>query len=105
VNTAHTDLDLARPKENADSPGFLPVEREWISRLIAHGYHDTFRMFCQEPGHYTWWEYRTNARARNLGWRIDYFFVSDELEGRVKAAAILPHVGGSDHCPITLELE
>ncbi len=105
VNTAHTELDLARPKENEMSPGFMPVEREWVSKLVAHGYHDTFRIFESEPGHYTWWDMRrVGARARNVGWRIDYFFVSDELRGRVKAAGILPHVQGSDHCPITLEL-
>ena len=105
VNTAHTEIDLARPKENAKSPGFMPVERAWVSRFVAHGYHDTFRIFVSEPGHYTWWDMRrVGARARNVGWRIDYFFVSDELRGRVKAAGILPHVQGSDHCPVTLEL-
>ena len=106
VNTAHTELDLARPKENETSAGFMPVEREWVSKLVAHGYLDTFRIFVSEPGHYTWWDVRrVGARARNVGWRIDYFFVSDELRGRVKAAGILPHVQGSDHCPVTLELE
>ena len=105
VNTAHTELDLARPKENETSPGFMPVEREWVSKLVAHGYHDTFRIFESEPGHYTWWDMRrVGARARNVGWRIDYFFVSDELRGRVKAAGILPSVQGSDHCPVTLLL-
>ena len=105
VNTAHTEIDIARPKENEKTPGFLAVEREWVSKLIAHGYHDTFRIFVAESGHYTWWDMRVGARARNLGWRIDYFFVSDDLRGRVKSAAILPHILGSDHCPITLELE
>ena len=105
VNTAHTELDLARPKENERTSGFLPAEREWVARFIAAGYHDTFRLFTDEPGHYTWWDLKTGARARNLGWRIDYFFVSDELRPRVRAAAILPHVLGSDHCPITLTLE
>ena len=104
VNTAHTELDLARPKENDGSPGFMAVERAWLSRLVGSGYHDTFRLFTREPGHYTWWDLKTGARARNIGWRIDYFFVSDELRGRVRAAAILPHVLGSDHCPITLDL-
>ncbi len=105
VNTAHTEIDLARPKENEKSPGFMLVEREWVSKLVAHGYHDTFRIFVSEPGHYTWWDMRrVGARARNVGWRIDYFFVSEELRGRVKAAGILPHVQGSDHCPVTLEL-
>jgi len=105
VNTAHTEIDLARPKENEKSPGFLPIEREWVSKLVAHGYHDTFRIFVAEPGHYTWWDMKSGARARNIGWRIDYFFVSDELRGRVKAAGIMPLVQGSDHCPITLEIE
>lgn len=104
VNTAHTELDLARPKENDGSPGFMEVERAWVSRLVGSGYHDTFRLFTPEAGHYTWWDLKTGARARNIGWRIDYFFVSDELRGRVRAAAILPHVVGSDHCPITLDL-
>jgi exodeoxyribonuclease-3 len=105
VNTAHTEIDIARPQENEGTPGFLPVEREWVSKLVAHGYHDTFRIFVAEPGHYTWWDLKTGARARNIGWRIDYFFVSEELRGRVKAAGIMPTVQGSDHCPITLEID
>jgi exodeoxyribonuclease-3 len=105
VNTAHTEIDLARPRENARTPGFMPVEREWVTRLIAHGYCDTFRLFCGEPGHYTWWDLKSGARARNIGWRIDYFFVSDELKGRVRESRILPQVMGSDHCPISLTLE
>ena len=105
VNTAHTEIDLARPKENEKTSGFMPIEREWVSKFIAHGYHDSFRLFTQEPGHYTWWDLKTGARARNIGWRIDYFFVSAELRDRVKAAGILPHIQGSDHCPITLVLE
>lgn len=105
VNTAHTEIDLARPKENEKTSGFMPVERDWVSKFIAHGYHDTFRLFVTEPGHYTWWDLKSGARARNVGWRIDYFFVSDELRRRVRAATILPHVQGSDHCPITLVLD
>lgn len=105
VNTAHTEIDLARPKENEKTSGFMPVEREWVSTFIAHGYHDTFRFFTEEPGHYTWWDLKSGARARNVGWRIDYFFVSEELKHRVRSAGILPHVQGSDHCPITLVLE
>jgi exodeoxyribonuclease III len=104
VNTAHAEIDLARPKENEKTSGFMPIEREWVSRFIARGYHDTFRLFSQESGQYTWWDLKTGARTRNVGWRIDYFFVSDELRDRVKAAGILPHVHGSDHCPITLIL-
>jgi exodeoxyribonuclease-3 len=105
VNTAHTEIDIARPKENENSPGFMPIEREWVTKLVAHGYHDTFRIFVTESGHYTWWDMKTGARARNVGWRIDYFFVSDELRGRIQAAGIMPLVQGSDHCPITLEIE
>jgi exodeoxyribonuclease III len=105
VNTAHTEIDIARPKENENTPGFMPIERAWVNKLVAHGYHDTFRIFVAEPGHYTWWDMKTGARARNIGWRIDYFFVSDELRGRIKAAGIMPAVQGSDHCPITLEIE
>ena len=104
VNTAHTEIDLARPKENARTPGFMPVERAWVSQLLSHGYRDTFRLFTREAGHYTWWDLKTGARARNIGWRLDYFFVSEEVAPRVRSATILPHVLGSDHCPITLEL-
>jgi exodeoxyribonuclease III len=105
VNTAHTEIDLARPKENEKTSGFMPAEREWVSKFIGAGYCDTFRIFTPESGHYTWWDMKTGARARNVGWRIDYFFVSEELRGRVKAAGILPDVQGSDHCPITLVLD
>jgi exodeoxyribonuclease-3 len=105
VNTAHTELDIARPKENEKTPGFLPEERAWVTKYLGHGYHDAFRLFVSEPGHYTWWDMKSGARARNVGWRIDYFFVSDELRGRVKSAGIMPHVQGSDLCPITLELD
>jgi exodeoxyribonuclease-3 len=104
VNTAHTEIDLARPKENEKTSGFMPAERAWVTRFIEAGYHDTFRLFTAQPGHYTWWDLKTGSRARNLGWRIDYFFVSAELRDRVRGAAILPHVLGSDHCPITLTL-
>jgi exodeoxyribonuclease-3 len=104
VNTAHTELDLARPRENEGTSGFLPAEREWVTRVIAAGYHDTFRLFVADPGHYTWWDMKTGARARNVGWRIDYFFVSDELRHRIAGATILPGILGSDHCPIVLEL-
>ena len=104
VNTAHTEIDLARPKENEKSPGFMPIEREWVTKLIAHGYHDTFRIFVDEPGHYTWWDMKSGARARNIGWRIDYFFVSENLRPRLKNAFHMPEVMGSDHCPVGIEL-
>ncbi|MEK6794123.1 MAG: exodeoxyribonuclease III [Spirochaetota bacterium] len=105
VNTAHTEIDLARPKENEDSSGFLPEERAWIDKLIAAGYIDTFRLFEKGPDHYTWWDLKTRARERNIGWRIDYFFVSEELKASVKKAFIMPDVEGSDHCPIGVEIE
>jgi exodeoxyribonuclease-3 len=105
VNTAHKEIDLARPKENEKVSGFLPEERAWIDTLIDHGYYDTFRMFNQEPGNYSWWDYKTRARERNIGWRIDYFFVSENLKEKVKSASIISDVTGSDHCPIGIELD
>jgi exodeoxyribonuclease-3 len=104
VNTAHTEIDLKNPKANEKVSGFLPSEREWIDKFLAAGYIDTFRMFVAEGGHYTWWTYRFGARKRNAGWRIDYFFVSEELRERVKNSWIESEVTGSDHCPIGLEL-
>ena len=104
-NTAHTEIDLKNPKANADRSGFLPVERAWIDKLIAHGWVDTFRLFETGPGHYSWWSYRFNARANNAGWRIDYFFVTEELKDRVRAAWIESEVTGSDHCPVGVELD
>ena len=105
VNTAHTEIDLKNPKANENVSGFLPQEREWIDSCIAGGFVDTFRLFEQGPGHYTWWTYRFGARARNAGWRIDYFFVSQELQDRVTRAWIESEVTGSDHCPIGLEID
>ena len=105
VNTAHQEIDLARPKENEKVSGFLPEERAWIDRLLSHGYEDTFRMFNEEAGNYTWWDYKTRARERNIGWRIDYFIVSDNLKNSVQSAFILSDVMGSDHCPIGIEID
>ena len=105
VNTAHLEIDLARPKENIKVSGFLPEERAWMDRFFAAGFVDTFRIFNQEPGQYTWWDMLTRARDRNVGWRIDYFFVSRNIADRVKNAAIHPDVMGSDHCPVSLELD
>jgi exodeoxyribonuclease-3 len=105
VNTAHTEIDLARPKENAKNTGFLPEEREWVSKFIKCGYVDTFRHFTSEGGHYSWWDYKTAARARDVGWRIDYFFVSQNLLPHIKRAFILKDVHGSDHCPVGIELK
>ena len=104
VNTAHEEIDLARPKENAKSAGFLPIERKWIDTIIEYGYIDTFRIFEKAGGYYTWWDYRTFARPKNIGWRIDYFFVSKELKSRVQRAWIEADMQGSDHCPVGVEL-
>lgn len=103
-NTAHKDVDLARPRENENVSGFLPQERVWIDEYISHGYIDTLRMFHKEPDLYTWWDMKTGARARNVGWRIDYFFVSEDLRSKVKDAFIAKDVMGSDHCPIGIEI-
>ncbi len=105
INTAHTEIDLARPKENVKNTGFLPEEREWVSKFIKCGYVDTFRHFTKDGGHYTWWDYYTGARARDAGWRIDYFFVTENLLSKLKKAFILKNVMGSDHCPIGIELK
>lgn len=105
VNTAHREIDIARPRANESISGFLPRERAWMDQWIERGYVDTLRMFNQEPGQYTWWDARGGARSRNVGWRIDYFLVSEGLKDRVKHAFILPEVMGSDHCPIGIELE
>ncbi|QQS35732.1 MAG: exodeoxyribonuclease III [Ignavibacteriales bacterium] len=104
VNTAHNEIDLARPKENEKVSGFLPIEREWLDIFFENGYVDTFRMFNSEPGHYSWWDQVTRARERNVGWRIDYFFVSENFRKNVKDAFIMPDVMGSDHCPVGIEL-
>ncbi|MBF0386440.1 MAG: exodeoxyribonuclease III [Candidatus Omnitrophica bacterium] len=105
VNTAHTEIDLARPKENQKNTGFLPEERAWVTRFITTGYVDTFRHFCPEGGHYSWWDYKTAARERNIGWRIDYFFVSPDLVAKLKQAFILKDVPGSDHCPVGIDIK
>jgi exodeoxyribonuclease-3 len=103
-NTAHKEVDLARPKENENVSGFLPMEREWMDKFVAHGFVDTFRHFNKEPGYYTWWSLRTRARERNIGWRLDYFFVTENLLGSVIEASILSNVEGSDHCPVGIKL-
>ncbi len=103
-NIAHTEIDLARPKENEDSPGYLPEEREAMTKFLKGGYVDTFRHFCPEPGHYSWWSYRANARAKNIGWRLDYHCVNAEFISRVKDATIHKDVMGSDHCPVGITI-
>ncbi len=103
-NTAHHPIDLARPKENEKTSGFLPIERAWLDKLVGAGYCDTFRLINEEQSQaYSWWSFRSGARARNVGWRLDYFFVSNELKDAVKAAWIEPHITGSDHCPVGLK--
>lgn len=104
LNTAHKEIDLARPKDNEDVSGFLPMERAWMDKLVAYGFVDTFRHFNEAPHQYTWWSARTRARERNVGWRLDYFFVSEELLGSVTEASILSDVFGSDHCPVGMKL-
>jgi exodeoxyribonuclease-3 len=104
-NVAHTEDDLARPKDNRKNAGFTDEEREGADNIIAKGFIDTFRMFIQGNGHYTWWSHFAKSRERNVGWRIDYFFVSEKLKPKVQAAKILAKHMGSDHCPITLEIK
>jgi len=104
VNTAHHEIDLALPKQNERNSGFMAIERAWLDQMTEAGFVDTFRLFNQEGGNYTWWDMRTRARERNLGWRIDYFLVSQELQPKVKSSGILGEVTGSDHCPISLEI-
>jgi exodeoxyribonuclease-3 len=104
LNTAHKEIDIARPKENSKISGFLPEERAWIDTFLSHGYVDTFREFNKDPEQYSWWSYRTRARERNVGWRLDYFFVNKELMDHVESSYILTDVMGSDHAPIGLDL-
>ncbi len=103
-NTAHKEIDLARPRENKRTSGFMPEERAWIDKIIDMGYIDIFREFNQAPEQYTYWDQITRARERNVGWRIDYFFINKEMRKMVKNATIHADVTGSDHCPIGLEL-
>lgn len=104
-NTAHKEIDLARPGPNSKVSGFLPEEREWIDKIIAMGYVDIFREFNKEPEQYTYWDAISRARERNVGWRIDYYLVSEEMKSMVTNASIHPQVMGSDHCPIELDLK
>ncbi len=104
-NICHKPIDIHNPVSNKKSSGFLPEEREWVTKFIESGFIDSFRYFNPDPHHYTWWSFRFNARAKNLGWRIDYHMVSEMLEPRLKNAMIFPDVIHSDHCPILLEIE
>ncbi|MFC1978973.1 exodeoxyribonuclease III [Chloroflexota bacterium] len=103
-NSAHKEIDIARPKENEKYSGFLPIERAWLDKFVAHGYVDIFRQLHPEPHQYTWWDMKSGARASNVGWRIDYFFVSENVIGSVTDAFIMPEVLGSDHCPVGITL-
>lgn len=105
LNVAHTEIDLANPKSNRRNAGFTDEERGAFSNLLDAGFLDTFREFEKGGGHYTWWSYQSNARARNIGWRIDYFAISPELRPALTDAFIWPHILGSDHCPVGIELE
>jgi len=105
LNVAHMPDDLANPKQNEGKKGYTKEEREAIDNFISAGFIDTFRLFTRGNGHYTWWTHWANARARNVGWRIDYFFVSDSLKDKVKDAKIYPQILGSDHCPISVTLD
>ena len=103
-NTAHHPIDLARPKQNVNTSGFMPIEREKLDMYVENGWIDTFRLFHQEGERYSWWTYRFGARERNVGWRIDYFFVNEGFLDNVEDADIHDEVMGSDHCPVSLEL-
>lgn len=105
LNVAHKEIDLKNPKSNVRNAGFTIEERTSFDETLALGYVDTFREFEPGPNHYSWWSYRMDARARNIGWRIDYFGLSNKLRKRLKKAWIKPHVMGSDHCPVAIELD
>ncbi len=105
LNVAHTEIDLARPKNNTKNAGFTPQERSGFQKYLDNGFLDTFRMFNQDPENYSWWSYMFNARSKNLGWRIDYFLTSEKLKKNIISAEILKDVMGSDHCPVTLNLK
>lgn len=103
-NVAHHEIDLANPKQNIKNAGFTPEERLWFDSFLKEGYVDAFRIFAHDSGHYSWWAYRNNCRQRNIGWRIDYFVVSERLKSRIKNSKILKDVMGSDHCPVEMEI-
>jgi exodeoxyribonuclease III len=103
-NICHKAIDIHNPRSNANSSGFLPEERDWMSRFFDNGFIDAFRHFNQEPHNYTWWSYRAGARHKNLGWRIDYHAVTEKMASRLKRAVILSDTKHSDHCPVLLEI-
>jgi len=104
-NICHEAIDIHNPKQNKNTSGFLPVERQWIDEFIKSGFVDTFRHLNKEPHHYSWWSYRANARNNNKGWRIDYCMASEPLRSNIDRAYILPEAKHSDHCPIVVELK
>jgi len=103
-NICHTEIDIHNPKVNKNSSGFLPEERDWISQFLSSGFVDSFRYLNAEPHHYSWWSYRANSRAKNLGWRIDYNMISNTLLPKLIRSQILPAANHSDHCPVLVEL-
>jgi exodeoxyribonuclease-3 len=106
INTAHEAIDLARPKENVENTGFLPIERAWIDKVVKNNFVDVFRKFYPDKvGAYTYWDQKTRARDRNVGWRLDYFFASSEIIPKIKSTGMASGYYGSDHCPIWLEIE
>ena len=105
LNVAHKEIDLKNPKTNKKNAGFTNEEKEGFENYILSGFVDTFRIFNQEPGHYTWWSYMFNARARNIGWRIDYFCVSEQIKNKISKSIILTDIMGSDHAPILIEID
>jgi len=105
LNVAHTELDIKNAKANEHNAGFTKEERDWFTKFLSGGYIDTFREFVKEGGHYTYWTWRANARARNIGWRLDYFIVSISLKGKLVSSEILNQVTGSDHCPVALSIQ
>ncbi len=104
-NIAHKPIDLANPKANEHNPGYFPQERAWMDQYVQAGLVDTFRMFTQEEGRYTWWSYRSRAREKNIGWRIDYFLVDESGRTRIQEASIHENIMGSDHCPVSIRLQ
>ncbi len=104
-NICHKEIDISNPQNKKGVSGFLPEEREWITGFLESGFVDSLRVFCNEPNQYTWWSYRSGAKAKNLGWRIDYQMVSEPLASRLQSAKIFPEVQMSDHCPYQIELK
>lgn len=105
VNICHTAIDIHNPERNKDTSGFKPEEREWVTQFLSSGFIDSFRHLNKEPHNYTWWSYRAGARGKNLGWRIDYHFISENLEAQLKRSVILSEAFHSDHCPLMVELD